>query len=88
MKDPGYAADTNNGFSKSASASSENPYSHGGSGALPKVEEIGGREWLVEDGASMALAERILFRRDWRVARYDTLVPRSLCLSILSIFVA
>lgn len=26
-------------------------------------------------GASMALAERLLIRRDWRVARYDTFVP-------------
>ena len=43
LMDPGYAADTDNGaFSESVSASSENPYSHGGSGALPKVEEIGG----------------------------------------------
>lgn len=43
LMDPEYAADTANGaFSESVSASSENPYSHGGSGALPKVEEIGG----------------------------------------------
>lgn len=40
--DLGYAADTDNGFSESVSASSENPYSHGGSGVFPKVEEIGG----------------------------------------------
>lgn len=43
LMDPGYAASTDNGFLESVSTSSENLYSHGGSGVLPKMEEIG--EW-------------------------------------------